>query len=44
MTDLHNKSFSTRAVHAGERVPPGDYTPVVTPIHPSVGFFVRQHG
>ena len=38
MTDLHNKSFSTRAVHAGERVPPGDYTPVVTPIHPSVGF------
>jgi len=38
MTDLHNKSFSTRAVHAGERVPPGDYVPVATPIHPTVGY------
>ncbi len=37
-TDLHNKSFSTRAVHAGERVPPGDYVPVATPIHPTVGY------
>jgi len=35
---MSNQSFSTRAVHAGERAPRPDYTPVVTPIHPSVGF------
>ena len=35
---MSNKSFGTRAVHAGERAPRPDYTPVVTPIHPSVGF------
>jgi cystathionine beta-lyase/cystathionine gamma-synthase len=38
MKDLHAKAFVTRAVHAGERAPQGDFTPVVTPIHPSVGF------
>jgi cystathionine beta-lyase/cystathionine gamma-synthase len=38
MTDLTNKAFATRAVHAGERAPRSDYTPVVTPIHPTVGF------
>jgi cystathionine beta-lyase/cystathionine gamma-synthase len=38
MTDLHNKAFSTRAVHAGERLPKGIYTPVTTPIVPSVGY------
>ena len=38
MTDLLNQGFTTRAVHAGERVPPADYTPVATPIHSSVGF------
>lgn len=37
MTDL-NQGFATRAVHAGERTPRGDFTPVVTPIHPTVGF------
>jgi cystathionine beta-lyase/cystathionine gamma-synthase len=31
-------SFHTRAAHAGERPPQGDFTPVVTPIHPSVGY------
>jgi cystathionine beta-lyase/cystathionine gamma-synthase len=36
MTD--SQGFATRAVHAGERVPRGDYTPVVAPIHPTVGF------
>ncbi len=36
MTD--SKSFATRAVHAGERAPRGDYTPVVAPIHPTVGY------
>lgn len=35
---MTNKAFATRAVHAGERAAPGDYTPVVTPIHPSVGY------
>ena len=35
---MSDQSFSTRAVHAGERAPRPDYTPVVTPIHPSVGF------
>lgn len=38
MTDLHNKALATRAVHAGERSPRPDYTPVVGPIHPTVGF------
>lgn len=39
MKNLRNKAFMTRAVHAGERVPLGKYTPVATPIHPSVGYF-----
>ena len=41
-TDLRGKSFSTRAVHAGERVPPADFTPVATPIHPTVGFLYES--
>ena len=32
------RAFPTRAVHAGEHLPPSDYTPVVGPIHPTVGF------
>jgi cystathionine beta-lyase/cystathionine gamma-synthase len=39
MKNLRNKAFITRAVHAGERVPLGKYTPVATPIHLSVGYF-----
>jgi cystathionine beta-lyase/cystathionine gamma-synthase len=35
---MTNKAFATRAVHAGERAPHDDYTPVVAPIHPTVGF------
>ncbi len=35
---MKNQAFATRAVHAGERVPRGNYTPVVTPIQPTVGF------
>ncbi len=42
MTDLHGKAFSTRAVHAGERIPPGNYTPVTTPIVPSVGYLYES--
>jgi cystathionine beta-lyase/cystathionine gamma-synthase len=38
MTDLSNKAFPTRAVHAGERPPHPDYIPVATPIHPTVGY------
>ena len=38
MTDLHDKTFATRAVHAGERAPRPDFTPVTTPIHPTVGY------
>jgi cystathionine beta-lyase/cystathionine gamma-synthase len=36
--DLSHKHFQTRAVHAGERQPAGEYTPVSTPIFPSVGY------
>jgi cystathionine beta-lyase/cystathionine gamma-synthase len=38
MEETNRKAFSTRAVHAGERQPVGNYTPVVTPLHTSVGF------
>src|SRR5512136_2595421 len=38
MNKLSSKGFTTRAVHAGERAPRPDYTPVVAPIHPTVGF------
>lgn len=38
MPDLHGKAFATRAAHAGERIPPGDFIPVATPIHPTVGY------
>jgi len=38
MKNLSHKSFQTRAVHAGERAPAADYTPVSTPIFPSVTY------
>lgn len=38
MQDLSRKAFETRAVHAGERAPAGEYTPVSTPIYPAVGY------
>ena len=38
MSRLSGKGFTTRAVHAGERAPRPDYTPVVAPIHPTVGY------
>ena len=38
MKNLSNKSFETRAVHAGERAPAADYTPVATPIWPAVSY------
>jgi cystathionine beta-lyase/cystathionine gamma-synthase len=34
---LEDKNIFTQAVHAGERGPRPDYTPVSTPIYPSVG-------
>ena len=42
MTDLSQKSFQTRAVHAGERVRSADYVPVSTPIHASVGYLYES--
>lgn len=38
MNTLSNKSFQTRAVHAGERVRNGEDTPVTTPISTAVGY------
>lgn len=42
MKNLSSKAFQTRAVHAGERTPPPDYTPVSTPIWPSVGYLYES--
>lgn len=42
MKDLSSKTFQTRAVHAGERTPPPDYTPVATPIWPAVGYLYES--
>src|SRR5215212_11364312 len=42
MKDLSHKTFQTRAVHAGERMPVADYTPVSTPIWPSVGYLYES--
>ncbi|MFC2170115.1 trans-sulfuration enzyme family protein [Acidobacteriota bacterium] len=42
MTKSTKKSFSTLAVHAGERQSHSDYTPVVTPIHSTVGFLYKS--
>src|SRR3990172_2641045 len=42
MKNLSHKSFQTRAVHAGERAPAADYTPVSTPIYPSVGYLYES--
>src|SRR5512139_853191 len=38
MPKLPPSAFQTRAVHAGERLDRGHYTPVSTPIAPSVGY------
>jgi cystathionine gamma-synthase/methionine-gamma-lyase len=42
MKDLSRKSFQTRAVHAGERIPAPDFTPVATPIYNSVGYLYEN--
>ena len=42
MKNLSRKGFQTRAVHAGERVPAADYTPVTTPIWPAVGYLYES--
>ena len=42
MKDLSHKSFQTRAVHAGERVAPADYTPVATPIWPAATYLYES--
>ncbi|MBN2548057.1 MAG: PLP-dependent transferase [Anaerolineales bacterium] len=38
MDKAPKKTFETRAVHAGERMPAGEYFPVSTPIWPTVGY------
>ena len=41
IASLDNSQFqdlNTRAVHAGERLPRPDFTPVSTPIYPSIGY------
>ncbi|MEJ5223722.1 MAG: PLP-dependent aspartate aminotransferase family protein [Anaerolineales bacterium] len=35
---MNKPAFSTRAVHAGERAPHPDFTPVSTPIYSTVGY------
>jgi hypothetical protein len=42
MADLTGKSIDTGAVHAGERAAGGGFTPVATPIQPSVGFLYEN--
>jgi cystathionine beta-lyase/cystathionine gamma-synthase len=42
MNDLGQRSFQTRAVHAGERVPPADFRPVATPIWTTVGYLYES--
>ena len=42
MKDLADKSFQTRAVHAGERVAPADYTPVAAPIWPAASYLYQS--
>jgi cystathionine beta-lyase/cystathionine gamma-synthase len=39
---MKDKSIYTQVVHAGERGPRPDYTPVSTPIHPSVGYLYED--
>jgi cystathionine gamma-synthase/methionine-gamma-lyase len=39
---LKGKNIHTQAVHAGERDPHPDYTPVSTPIHHSVGYLYQD--
>src|SRR5512142_655456 len=42
MKKMTSKSFATLAVHAGERAPASDFTPVVTPIWPAVGYLYES--
>ena len=42
MKNPPEKSFQTRAVHAGERVPPAEYRPVASPIWPTVGYLYES--
>jgi cystathionine gamma-synthase/methionine-gamma-lyase len=42
MKNLSQKSFQTRAVHAGERIPSADYTPVSSPIFPASAYIYES--
>ena len=42
MKKMTSKAFETLAVHAGERMPAADSTPVVAPIWPAVGYLYES--
>jgi cystathionine beta-lyase/cystathionine gamma-synthase len=42
MTEKHPWHFATQAVHAGERAPRPDFTPIATPIYPAATFFYND--
>jgi len=42
MNNLAARRLATRAVHAGMRPPHPDFTPTVTPIHPSVTYWYER--
>ncbi|HEX8991526.1 MAG TPA: aminotransferase class I/II-fold pyridoxal phosphate-dependent enzyme [Anaerolineales bacterium] len=42
MKKMASKAFETLAVHAGERTPAADSTPVVAPIWPAVGYLYES--
>jgi len=42
MNDSATRQLATRAVHAGAHPPRPDFTPTVTPIHPSVTYYYEQ--
>ena len=42
MSKSKSTSFATRAVHSGERTKSGNFTPVSTPIHMSVGYLYES--
>ena len=39
---MPNRRLTTRAIHAGERRPPGDFIPVSTPIYSSATFVYEK--
>lgn len=42
MDDQHQAGFATRAVHAGEHLPPADFVPIATPIHVGASYIYQD--